>query len=70
LTKDGHEILFDIVINTDQGRLYGMCLKQTLEVANVFTMVSAIPTQTIHGRLGHINVDACRIIATKIGWPI
>jgi hypothetical protein len=46
LTKDGHEILFDIVIDTDQGRLYGMCLKRTVEVANVSTMANALPMQT------------------------
>jgi hypothetical protein len=71
LKKGGHEITFDIVINTPKGVVYAMYFRRDSELAGAATDKTVkLTIQQAHDRLGHFGEDATRQTAKQLGWEL
>ena len=74
ITKGDAKIVFDIQVDTPNGRLFCVCLKRTavpeLMNGNVDDKTKRqvkLPLQKVHSMLGHANEDATRLMANHLG---
>ena len=83
LTKGRLRVVFDIVIETEKGRIYAGCFKPRVKMrSNAQSQIAAANSdvadrrpitmniQQAHQRLGHMSESATRKAAAQLGWTI
>jgi hypothetical protein len=73
LTKDVDTMVFDVVVNTNKGMLFLICIKRNNEMANATVSDPepvSITIQEAHAKLGHGGEEKTRRAAQALGWEI
>ena len=70
LSKDGHNVVFDLCIHTNKGMIFAMKIKRDEENQAPSIGAAAMPLERAHQLMGHFGPALSRKTAKYLKWKV